>query len=70
MADMFASTTGTDADWVVKLIDVAPDGQQTMIVDEIFRGRYRKSFETPEADSGRTRWRSTSGRCTGRTIRF
>ena len=48
-ADLFASTTGTDADWVVKLIDVAPDGTQTMIVDEIFRGRYRKSFETPSA---------------------
>jgi len=47
-ADLFASTTGTDADWVVKLIDVAPDGQQTMIVDEIFRGRYRTSFEKPE----------------------
>ena len=47
-ADLFASTTGTDADWIVKLIDVAPDGQQTMIVDEIFRGRYRKSFEKPE----------------------
>ena len=46
-ADLFASTTGTDADWIVKLIDVAPDGQQTMIVDEIFRGRYRDSFETP-----------------------
>jgi putative CocE/NonD family hydrolase len=43
-----ASTTGTDADWIVKLIDVAPDGQQTMIVDEIFRGRYRESFEKPE----------------------
>ena len=49
MANLLASTTGTDADWVVKLIDVAPDGQQTMIVDEIFRGRYRTSFETPEA---------------------
>jgi len=48
MSDIFASTTGTDADWIVKLIDVAPDGQQTMIVDEIFRGRYRKSFEKPE----------------------
>ncbi len=48
-AELFASTTGTDADWIVKLIDVAPDGQQTMIVDEIFRGRYRKSFEKPEA---------------------
>jgi putative CocE/NonD family hydrolase len=47
-ADLFASTTGTDADWVVKLIDVDPDGTETMIVDEIFRGRYRKSFEKPE----------------------
>ena len=47
-ADLFASTTGTDADWIVKLIDVAPDGAQTMIVDEIFRGRYRTSFEKPE----------------------
>ena len=48
-ADLFASTTGSDGDWIVKLIDVAPDGQQTMIVDEIFRGRYRESFETPHA---------------------
>ncbi|CAN5480447.1 CocE/NonD family hydrolase [soil metagenome] len=56
MADLFASTTGTDGDWVVKLIDVYPDdapapmaGYQLMIVDEIFRGRYVKSFEKPEA---------------------
>jgi putative CocE/NonD family hydrolase len=56
MADIFAATTGSDADWVVKLIDVYPDdapapmaGYQLMIVDEIFRGRYDKSFETPEA---------------------
>ncbi|MDQ2834586.1 MAG: CocE/NonD family hydrolase [Acidobacteriota bacterium] len=55
-ADLFASTTGSDADWVVKLIDVYPGdapepmaGYQLMIVDEIFRGRYAKSFETPEA---------------------
>ena len=48
-ADLFASTTGSDGDWIVKLIDVAPDGQQTMVVDEIFRGRYRQSFETPHA---------------------
>jgi putative CocE/NonD family hydrolase len=47
-ADLIAATTGTDGDWVVKLIDVSPDGQQTMIVDEIFRGRYRTSFEKPE----------------------
>ena len=60
VADLFAATTGTDADWVVKLIDVYPDdapasgassmaGYQLMIVDEIFRGRYTKSFEMPEA---------------------
>jgi putative CocE/NonD family hydrolase len=56
MADLFASTTGSDADWVVKLIDVYPDdapapmaGYQLMIADEIFRGRYVKSFEKPEA---------------------
>ena len=56
VADLFASTTGSDVDWVVKLIDVYPDdapapmaGYQLMIADEIFRGRYRKSFENPEA---------------------
>jgi putative CocE/NonD family hydrolase len=56
VADIFASTTGTDGDWIVKLVDVYPDdapnglgGYQLMIVDEIFRGRYRKSFEKPEA---------------------
>ena len=55
VADMFAATTGTDADFVVKLIDVYPDnaaapmdGYQLMIVDEIFRGRYLKSFEKPQ----------------------
>jgi uncharacterized protein len=58
MAHLFASTTGTDSDWVVKLIDVYPDnnpeepamaGYQLMIVDEIFRGRYRQSLEKPMA---------------------
>ncbi len=56
VADLWASTTGTDGDWVVKLIDVYPDdapggmgGFQLMVAEEIFRGRYRKSFETPEA---------------------
>ena len=56
-ADIFAATTGQDADWVVKLIDVYPDsverdaklgGYQLMVSDEIFRGRYRRSFERPE----------------------
>ncbi len=57
IADLFASTSGTDVDWVVKLIDAYPDegsqgrmaGFELMIVDEIFRGRYRKSYEHPEA---------------------
>jgi putative CocE/NonD family hydrolase len=56
VADLFAATTGSDADWVVKLIDeypedaAAPDkGYQLMVAEEIFRGRYRKSFERPEA---------------------
>ncbi len=57
VADLFASTSGTDSDWVVKLIDVYPDdpslgkmsGAELMIADEIFRGRYRKSYEHPEA---------------------
>ena len=58
MANIVASTTGTDADWVVKLIDVYPDevatqpelgGYQLMIAGDIFRGRYRESFEAPKA---------------------
>ncbi len=56
-ADLHASTSGTDSDWVVKLIDVYPadpalgkmSGYQLMIAEEIFRGRYRKSYEHPEA---------------------
>jgi uncharacterized protein len=81
VADLIASTSGTDSDWVVKLIDVFPEnaaagpdpsadcgatclridpaaqtwskvnpnGYELMIADEIFRGRYRTSFEHPEA---------------------
>ncbi|MHB1021220.1 MAG: CocE/NonD family hydrolase [Acidobacteriaceae bacterium] len=57
VADIFAATSGSDNDWVVKLIDEYPNdasqgkmaGYQLMIVDEIFRGRYRKSFEHPVA---------------------
>ncbi|HKC35210.1 MAG TPA: CocE/NonD family hydrolase, partial [Chitinophagaceae bacterium] len=58
MAHLFASTSGTDADWVVKLIDVYPafdkknlsmSGYQLPIAMEVFRGRFRKSFEKPEA---------------------
>jgi putative CocE/NonD family hydrolase len=57
-AHLFASTTGSDADWVVKLIDVYPEkhepeptlgGYQLMVSNEVFRGRYRKSFERPGA---------------------
>jgi putative CocE/NonD family hydrolase len=58
IANLVASTSGTDADWVVKLIDVYPDevagqpamgGYQLMVAGDIFRGRYRESFETPRA---------------------
>jgi putative CocE/NonD family hydrolase len=56
IANLVASTSGTDADWVVKLIDVYPDqvagqpemgGYQLMVSADIFRGRYRSSFEEP-----------------------
>jgi putative CocE/NonD family hydrolase len=67
IADLFASTSGTDSDWVVKLLDEYPAsagsaapgdpvasqpelaGYQLIINAEIFRGRYRNSFERPEA---------------------
>ena len=58
LVNLIASTSGTDADWVVKLIDVYPDevagqpemgGYQLMISADIFRGRYRESYETPKA---------------------
>jgi uncharacterized protein len=58
IADLSAATTGTDSDWVVKLIDVFPDevpsrpemgGYQLAISMDIFRGRYRQSFEAPSA---------------------
>lgn len=57
IARLFASTTGTDSDWIVKLIDVYPDdypsdhtmgGYQLMIAGDVLRGRFRKSFEKPE----------------------
>ena len=68
MVNLVASTSGTDSDWVVKVIDLYPDemgfepddtkpgatdarmgGYQLMISADIFRGRYRESFETPHA---------------------
>lgn len=62
-AELFVSTTGTDADWVVKLVDVYPDdhpdyeetqdhivmgGYQQLVRGEVFRGRYRNGFEKGE----------------------
>ncbi len=55
VANLVASTSGTDSDWVVKLIDVYPDevagdarmgGYELMISADIFRGRYRESLDT------------------------
>lgn len=55
-AKLFAATSGTDADWIVKLIDVYPDqyekepkmsGYQLMIANDVFRGRFRKNFSIP-----------------------
>ena len=57
-AHLFASTTGSDADWVAKLIDVYPDvnatdpkmgGYQFMVANDVLRGRFRESFEHPKA---------------------
>ena len=57
IADLFASTSGTDSDWVVKLIDVYPPGvpadppmggYELMVAADVLRGRFRNSFETPE----------------------
>jgi len=57
-AHLFASTTGSDADWVAKLIDVYPEGNATdpkmggfqfMVANDVFRGRFRESFEKPKA---------------------
>jgi putative CocE/NonD family hydrolase len=58
VADLYAATTGTDGDFVVKVIDVFPaenatdpkmGGYQLPISLDIFRGRYRDSFEKPSA---------------------
>ncbi len=55
-ASLFASTSGTDSDWIVKLIDVYPDevsatpamgGYQLAIAMDIFRGRYVNGFDKP-----------------------
>ena len=58
VVNLVASTSGTDSDWVVKLIDVYPDevpsqpemgGYQLPIAMDIFRGRYRETFESAKA---------------------
>jgi putative CocE/NonD family hydrolase len=55
-ARLFAATSGSDSDWIVKLIDVYPEktpgdwkmaGYEMMVANEVFRGRYRQSFERP-----------------------
>jgi putative CocE/NonD family hydrolase len=73
VADLFASTSGSDSDWIVKLIDVYPEdyekqepgatpgsavtntdqkwslnGYELIIADDVFRGRFRQSFENPQ----------------------
>ncbi len=56
MANLWVSTTGTDADWIVKLIDVRPDGPETtplagyqmLLRSEVIRGRYRNDYAKPE----------------------
>ena len=63
LADLFVSTTGTDADFIVKLIDVLPDtastpkgspkgftmaGLQRLVRAEVMRGKFRNSMENPE----------------------
>src|SRR4029078_13517218 len=57
-AHLRASRTGSDADWVVKLIDVYPDeypahpkmaGWEFMVANDVLRGRFRNGFESPKA---------------------
>src|SRR5262249_14007097 len=64
VADLIVSTSGTDSDWVVKLIDVYPNdypdpdpnptgvrmgGYQQLIRGEIFRGKFREGYDNPKA---------------------
>jgi putative CocE/NonD family hydrolase len=57
VAHLYAATSGSDSDWIVKLIDVYPEaypqdwklsGWQLMVANEVFRGRYRNSYQKPE----------------------
>jgi putative CocE/NonD family hydrolase len=63
IANLIASTSGTDSDWVVKVIDLYPGevagqpnmgGYQLMVSADIFRGRYRESVETPKPIAANT----------------
>jgi putative CocE/NonD family hydrolase len=55
-ANLFASTSGTDSDWIVKFIDVYPEnspdpkmaGYELMVANDVFRGRYYKGFDKPQ----------------------
>ncbi len=58
VARLFASTTGTDSDWIVKLIDAYPEpdpadpkmaGYQLMVMGDVLRGRFHQGFEKPVA---------------------
>jgi putative CocE/NonD family hydrolase len=51
--NLFVSTSGTDSDWIVKLIDVYPDsaaqrGFQQLVRGDVMRGKFRKSYARPE----------------------
>ena len=79
VANLIASTSGTDSDWVVKVIDVYPDevapqpgmgGYQLMVSADIFRGRYRESLETAKADHVPTNLCSTISCCRRRITSF
>ena len=57
LANLFLSTTGTDGDWIVKLIDVYPEdgegvptmgGYQLMVANEVMRARFRNGWDKPE----------------------
>jgi putative CocE/NonD family hydrolase len=58
LAHLFASTTGSDCDWIVRLIDVFPEdyptdpklaGYQLLVAGEVLRARFRKGFDKPAA---------------------
>jgi len=46
--ELYVSTTGTDGDWVVRLIDVHPDGFQELVRGDVVRAKFRNSLTTPE----------------------